>query len=77
MGSALQTSIRARVLSVESWRRMAACCQSGNCVEVPATCRGLVAVRDSKEPEGAWLLVLRAAWRVFVRNVQDAATIML
>jgi hypothetical protein len=41
--------------------------QSGNCIEVARNLPGLVAVRDSKEPDGAKLVISRAAWRVFIR----------
>ena len=54
-------------LSRAEWRKSSYSGQSGNCVEVARNLPGLVAVRDSKEPDGAKLVVSRAAWRVFIR----------
>jgi len=42
----------------------------GNCVEVARNLPGLVAVRDSKEPDGAKLVVSQASWRVFLKVVR-------
>ena len=53
-------------LSRAEWRKSSYSGQSGNCVEVAAGMSGLVAVRDSKEPEGARLLVSPEAWQAFV-----------
>jgi hypothetical protein len=43
--------------------------QDGNCVEVARNLPGLVAVRDSREPGRAKLLVSQETWQVFIRNV--------
>ena len=43
--------------------------QSGNCVEVARNLPGLVAVRDSKQPDGK-LVLSQQAWRVFLRGVR-------
>jgi Domain of unknown function (DUF397) len=42
---------------------------SGNCVEVATNLPGLVAVRDSKDPEGAVLVVSSEAWRALTRGI--------
>lgn len=42
----------------------------GNCVEVAGNLPGLVAVRDSKNPEGAVLVFAPAAWRAFAAGVK-------
>jgi Domain of unknown function (DUF397) len=54
-------------LSRAEWRKSSYSGQSGNCVEVARNLPGLVAVRDSKEPDGAKLVIPQAAWRVFIR----------
>ncbi len=43
----------------------------GNCVEVARNLPGIVAVRDSKDPEGAALIVDPAAWQVFTRSITE------
>ncbi len=57
-------------LSRAEWRKSSHSGQSGNCVEVARNLLGLVAVRDSKEPDGAKLLVSQETWQVFVRSVR-------
>ena len=54
-------------LSRAEWRKSSHSGQDGNCVEVARNLPGLVAVRDSKDPGGAKLVVSREAWRVFIR----------
>jgi hypothetical protein len=56
-------------LSRAEWRKSSFSSQSGNCVEVARNLPGLVAVRDSKQPDGAKLMVSRETWRVFIRRV--------
>ena len=53
-------------LSRAEWRKSSYSSQSGNCVEVARNLSGLVAVRDSKEPDGARLVVSRETWRAFL-----------
>jgi Domain of unknown function (DUF397) len=57
-------------LSCAEWRKSSYSSQSGNCVEVARNLPGLVAVRDSKEPDGARLVVSPQAWQSFVRKVR-------
>jgi Domain of unknown function (DUF397) len=42
----------------------------GNCVEVAGNLPGLIAVRDSKDPEGAVLVFAPADWRLFAAGVK-------
>ena len=56
-------------LSRAEWRRSSYSGQSGNCVEVARNLPELVAVRDSKEPDGARLMLSREAWQVFITTV--------
>jgi Domain of unknown function (DUF397) len=53
-------------LSRAEWRKSSYSSQSGNCVEVACNLPGLVAVRDSKAPDGTKLLVSPEAWRAFL-----------
>ncbi len=38
-------------------------------MEVARNLPGLVAVRDSKEPDGTKLMVSQETWRVFIRGI--------
>ena len=57
-------------LSRAEWHKSSYSSQSGNCVEVARNLPGLVAVRDSKQPDGVKLVVSQQAWRVFLRGVR-------
>jgi hypothetical protein len=59
--------------SVSLWRKSRHSGNNGgNCVEVGAApCA--VAVRDSKDPDGARLAFTPARWQEFTRRVKDAA----
>jgi hypothetical protein len=57
-------------LSRAEWHKSSYSSQSGNCVEVAHNLPGLVAVRDSKQPDGTKLVVSQETWRVFVDNVR-------
>ena len=56
-------------LSRAEWRKSSYSGQSGNCVEVARNLPGLVAIRDSKQPEGAKLVVSRETWRGFISSI--------
>jgi len=56
-------------LSRAEWHKSSYSSQSGNCVEVARNLPGLVVVRDSKDADGANLVVSRKAWWVFIRSV--------
>jgi hypothetical protein len=43
----------------------------GNCVEVARNLPGVVAVRDSKDPDGPKLMFSRVVWRAFTAAAQD------
>lgn len=43
---------------------------NGACVEI-AEAPPVVYVRDSKDPDGAWLNFTETAWRGFLTDVQD------
>jgi len=43
----------------------------GQCVEVASNLPGLVAVRDSKDPDGAKLLFGPAEWKSFIGSIKS------
>ncbi|MBX7266508.1 DUF397 domain-containing protein [Micromonospora sp. Llam7] len=45
---------------------------NGNCVEVATNVAGMVAVRDSKNPDGPMLTASPAEWRAFLSTVRQA-----
>ena len=53
-------------LSRAEWQKSRYSGQSGNCVEVARNLPGLVAVRDSKHPDGGKLVVPQETWRAFL-----------
>ena len=53
------------------WRKSSRTVSSGNCVEVAANVRGMVAVRDSKDPSGPKLTFAPAEWDAFTAGVRD------
>jgi len=57
-------------LSRAEWRKSSYSSQSGNCVEVARNLPELVAVRDSKEPDGAKLVVSRETWQGFLQGLR-------
>ncbi len=57
-------------LSRAEWHKSSYSGQSGNCVEVARNVPGLVAARDTKQPDGAQLVVSQETWRVFIRSVR-------
>ena len=57
-------------LSRAEWRKSSYSSQDGNCVEVARNLPGLVAVRDSNQPDGAKLAIPRAAWQSFIKYVR-------
>jgi hypothetical protein len=57
-------------LSRAEWRKSSYSSQSGNCVEVARNLPGLVAIRDSKAPDRAKLMVSQETWRVFLKGLR-------
>jgi hypothetical protein len=45
----------------------------GNCVEVATNLAGVVAVRDSTDPNGSMLVVSRGRWDAFTRDIKNAS----
>ena len=58
-------------LSRADWRKSSYSGQSGNCMEVARNLPGLVAVRDSKVPDGPRLLVSPETWQTFLTDIRS------
>ena len=56
-------------LSRAVWRKSALSGGNGSCVEV-ADLDSVVAVRDSKNPDGPKLFITRNQWRSFLRSLK-------
>jgi Domain of unknown function (DUF397) len=52
------------------WRKSGRSGSSTNCVEVAANLPGVVAVRDSKDPDGPKLIFTPAEWDAFTAGVR-------
>jgi hypothetical protein len=56
-------------LSRAAWRKSTHSNNGGECVETAATCR-MLAVRDSKDPEGPTLIFRPAPWTAFTARMK-------
>jgi hypothetical protein len=52
------------------WHKSSYSNGQANCVEVATNLPGLVAIRDSKHPDGPELVVTAAGWRAFVASTR-------
>jgi hypothetical protein len=57
-------------LSNAAWHKSSRSGANNNCVEVAGNLPRVVAVRDSKHPDGPVLVVTRAEWRAFTAGVK-------
>jgi hypothetical protein len=54
------------------WRKSASSNgNGGDCVEIAANVPGVIAMRDSKDPDGPKLVFTPAEWSAFVAGVRD------
>jgi len=58
-------------LSRAAWRRSSYSGGNGNCVEVTDAAPGVVAVRDSKDPEGPKLTFTPEQWTAFTHSLKQ------
>jgi hypothetical protein len=57
-------------LSCAQWSKSSRSSGTGQCVEVARNLPGIVAVRDSKNPDGPKLLFSRAHWQIFLSRLR-------
>jgi Domain of unknown function (DUF397) len=58
-------------LSRAAWRKSSySASNGGQCVEAALNLPGIVAVRDSKDPDGAKLMCTAAQWRAFLGSAK-------
>jgi hypothetical protein len=53
-----------------AWRKARRSIANGACVEVAYT-NGMIAVRDSKDPQGPMLMYTRAEWCAFLARARE------
>jgi hypothetical protein len=53
------------------WRKSSKSGTSGNCLEVATNLHGIVAVRDSKDPDGPSLIFCPSEWNAFLTGVRS------
>lgn len=58
-------------LSQAAWHKSSRSNGQANCVEVATNLPGVVAIRDSKDPDGRALIFTTAEWQAFTGSVQD------
>jgi hypothetical protein len=58
-------------LSDAVWRKSSRSTAEGHCVEVAVNLPGIVAVRDSTDPDGPALIYTHAEWEAFLGGVSD------
>jgi uncharacterized protein DUF397 len=57
-------------LTSAEWHKSPYSSNGGNCVEVARNLPGVVAVRDSKNPDGPALVLTADQWRAFVSEAR-------
>jgi hypothetical protein len=59
-------------LSSAEWRKSSFSGANNNCVEIAGNLPGIVAIRDSKNPDGPALIITRSRWTAFTAAVKAA-----
>jgi hypothetical protein len=59
-------------LSNAKWRKSSFSGANNNCVEIAGNLPGIVAIRDSQNPDGPALAVTRARWAAFTAALRAA-----
>jgi hypothetical protein len=67
----IANGMKASDLGPAEWRKSSASNPSGNCVEAAALPDGSVALRNSRDPEGAALIYTRAEIAAFLAGVRN------
>jgi hypothetical protein len=57
-------------LSRAVWRKASSSSHNGGCVEIAANLPGMIAIRDSKRPEGGAHVIGRAAFAAFLADAR-------
>lgn len=63
--------MNAQDLRRAEWRKSTCSANGSTCVEVAGNLSGIVAVRDSKDPDGPKLVFTPDEWRAFVAGVRS------
>jgi uncharacterized protein DUF397 len=63
-------------LSNARWRKSSFSGANNNCVEIAGNLPGIVAIRDSKNPDGPALAVTRARWAAFMVEVKAGEPVL-
>jgi hypothetical protein len=53
-----------------NWQKSSYSAGQGNCVEVARNISGVIAVRDSKSPDGGHLMLNRDEWQSFTSQIK-------
>ncbi|HUY47467.1 MAG TPA: DUF397 domain-containing protein [Streptosporangiaceae bacterium] len=61
-------------LSRAQWSKSSHSSGTGQCVEVARNMPGIVAVRDSKDPDGPKLIISPADWQTFLAEARGGRT---